>query len=190
MEWLPWLAHLLGVQLRNPALGYSSWLSLQEAADVDSSGEAEWDEWQTAFDGPDGDVVSNWSEIEDAAPTSKADVENFLRWQVSTAVYGLRAGSRASIIEAAKRVLRGDKWVEVQIHSGGNPWLIKIWTETAETPDVSGDGQSSPTVVDIVTPALPAGYRVVHETKTASYVQDEQTGSSLDTEGLLQILTE
>jgi hypothetical protein len=190
IEWLPWLAHLLGVTLRSPALGYSSWLALQEAADVDSSGQAEWDEWQTAFDGPDGGSVSNWSEIEDAAPTSKSDVENFLRWQVSTAVYGLRSGSRASIVEAAKRVLRGDKWVDVEIRSGGNPWLIKIWTETAETPDVSADGQSSPSVVDIVTPALAAGFRVIHETTTASYVQEEQVGSSIDTEEPVQILTE
>lgn len=121
---------------------------------------------QTASAGVVKKVDTEWIELE-AFETDVTGIDEYLRWQVETGYYGVKAGSREAIIEATKQVLTGTKTVNVYSNWQGNPWVIKVYTKTAETPD-GVEGVSSSRVLQAVERARPAGYQVIHEANVAA----------------------
>lgn len=160
---LRWWAQLLGVRFYDPSTGTTSWVNLEEGLDEDSSGEAEWDEWETVPDGGDVGSDASWAEIEGFRPTVSG-LSELLRWQIQTAYFGLRGGTLEAVVESVKKVLTGDKYTNVVYHPGGDPWAVKVQTKQSETPDEPDIGESSASVTEIVANAVPAGYEFIHET--------------------------
>jgi hypothetical protein len=96
------------------------------------------------------------------AITDPDEIENFIRWQVATAFFGRKAGSFEALRETVKYALTGTKFTTVYKHYLGNPWHIKIYTKTDETPG-GVEGQSSQIILDLMQKAKPVGYEVFHE---------------------------
>jgi hypothetical protein len=161
LEYLSWLAGLRGVTLRDPSSGFTPWRNLEIGLDEDNSGQAEWNEWETVPDANNDSIVS-WSEIENFS-TDVVDIEERLRWQTQSAAYGLNGGTLGALIDAVKQRLGGTKSVTVENFVDSDPWKIKIVTLVDETLDVVNIGDSSASIIDIITGAIPAGFEVVHE---------------------------
>jgi hypothetical protein len=152
-DYLFWLSQFSGTQIINPKTGFTPWANLPET-------------WQ-GIDDIDGD-----DDPEDAAPwraiqeynTEPAGLEEFLRWQVSTAYYGMKAGTKEAIISSVKRVLLGTKTVTYEVIEPFN-WTIKITTLKDETPDAAllDVGDSVLKILELIEPARPLGLRVLHE---------------------------
>jgi hypothetical protein len=106
-------------------------------------------------------VDTSWVEIESFA-TDITGIESYLRWQVETGYYGVKAGTLEAIVSSVQQVLTGEKTVNVYSHYDGNPWVIKIYTKTAETPN-GIEGEPSPDVLTTLDRVRPAGFKVVHE---------------------------
>lgn len=94
--------------------------------------------------------------------TDPNEIEDFIRWQVDTAFFGRKAGSLEALRETVKYALTGTKFTTVYRHYLGNPWHIKIYTKTAETPG-GVEGQSSQLILDLIQKAKPVGYEFFHE---------------------------
>ncbi len=150
---LRWLGSLLGVRFQVPQASTSSWAVLEELIDVDLDGLPEWSEWES-----EGDT---WSGIEGLSPGVEGTLE-LLRWQASTAYYGLFGGSKKAIIDSAKYLLTGTKTVNYFPRYLGDAWRIHLTTLASETEDASTPGTTSTAIIDMVTPALPAGFQVTH----------------------------
>jgi len=97
-------------------------------------------------------------------------VRDFIEWQLSTSHYGRAAGSRESILEAAKQVLiktkngaQSTKSVSLTPRFGGDPWAIRIQTIVNETIDAE-IGESSNIVLASIEQSRPMGYFVTHLT--------------------------
>lgn len=121
---------------------------------------------QTASAGVIKKVDTEWIELE-AFETDVTGIDEYLRWQVETGYYGVKAGSREAIVQAAKQVLTGTKTVNVYSNWQGNSWVIKVYTKTAETPD-GVEGASSSRVLTAIERARPAGYQILHEANIAA----------------------
>lgn len=101
------------------------------------------------------------------------DAFDYRRWQVKTKTYGHAAGSRASVREAVKTVLTGNKLVLVTPVYEGDPWVIGIRTLNTETADAAVAGAESPTVLAAAEPTRPAGFVFVHESvDTIAFILD------------------
>lgn len=161
LEYLAWLARLRGVTLRDPSTGFTPWRNLEIGLDIDDSGQAEWDEWETVPDA-NADTVVSWNEIEGFS-TDVVDIEERLRWQTSSAAYGLNGGTFGIIVDAVKQRLTGTKSVTIEKFVDSDPWKIKVITLLGETPDVINVGDESASVIDIIQGAIPAGFEVLHE---------------------------
>lgn len=96
-----------------------------------------------------------------ATDEQKAD---FKSWQFTNGFYGLKAGSRRSMIEASKQVLSGLKTVAVSPNYNLFRNRIHIRTLTAETPNIDSLTTESADVLAAVQPTRPAGYFFTHET--------------------------
>ena len=191
LDRVSWLAQLLGVALIDPRVGVTSWGSLMDSADAlppDGSGDGNrspsWGEWvqavdtngQVLYDHDDDpgtpDVLTNlmqWDEIEDfdidGSRITPEALLDFLRWQVTTAVYGFRGGTSDSLVIAARRGLKsiavdGDgvpiaPTVDIQRHFGGDPWKIRVGVNS----ETLIDG-SITTIQELLDPATPAGFEV------------------------------
>lgn len=90
------------------------------------------------------------------------EIEDFARWQVDTAFFGRRAGSLEALRETVKYILTGTKFVNIYSNYLGNPWQIKIYTKTSETPG-GVEEESSQIVLDFIQQTKPVGYQVLHE---------------------------
>lgn len=126
-------------------------------------------------------VDQSWIELE----AFRLDITNrveFLRWQVRTQFYGLRAGTLEALSEATKFYLTGNKTVNIFPKHQGVPFLIKIFTKTSETPG-GVEGQESAELVQALQAAKPAGFKIVHECNSAGTDNIFVLGSSTD--GLL-----
>jgi hypothetical protein len=161
--WFSWLAMILGIKFSSYATGFSSWTSLIAKLDTDGndSGLAEWSEWETLPDTGDVGTDVSWAEIEAYAPDT-VDIVEALRWQLKTAIYGIKAGTSDAFVEAAKFKLTGTKAVRIERNFGADPWHIRVFTLVAETPDVSTIGDESGTVLAFLASTVPAGYQVSH----------------------------
>ena len=89
---------------------------------------------------------------------------NFSQWQLRTKAFGIGAGTRDAMRQAIKLILNGNKLVLITPFWQGNPWSIRIRTLTSETPNATGDGQSSDSVLKMADLTKPAGYAISHET--------------------------
>lgn len=92
---------------------------------------------------------------------------DFSRRQLSTRMYGMGAGTRAALRNAARAVIGEEAAVLVSPLWQGDEWSIMVRTLTASTPGVSGSGQSSSAVYYAMEPAKPTGYTLLHQTVDA-----------------------
>lgn len=90
-------------------------------------------------------------------------IDNFKQNQISTRMFGMGAGTRASLKNAARAVIGEEAAVLVSPLWQGDEWAIMVRTITASTPGVSGSGQSSSAVYAAIELAKPAGYTLLHE---------------------------
>ena len=168
IKFLNWLGTFVGVKIQDNSTGFTAWDQLafqNETSDVPQPLE-NWNEWETEPDQPpspngnSNDVVS-WTEIE-GFDDSESNSYDYWRWQVRTAVSGLRGGTQDALVESVKRVLRGNKEVRIVRLVGGDPWQIRVETLVKETPGVAEVGQSSLVVMTALARVIPAGYGVEH----------------------------
>ena len=89
---------------------------------------------------------------------------DFGRKQVSTRMYGMAAGTRGALKNAARAVIGEEAAILVSPLWQGDEWTVMVRTLTASTPGVSGSGQSSSAVYYAMEPAKPAGYTLLHQT--------------------------
>lgn len=87
---------------------------------------------------------------------------DFLRWQISTAAYGQRAGSRTTMKLAAQTILSDTKSVLVTPLWDGETFHIRVRTLTSETPGVSSEGDESAELLAVLEPTRPAGFILSH----------------------------
>jgi hypothetical protein len=90
------------------------------------------------------------------------EIDDYIRWQIGTAFFGRKAGSLEALREAVKYVLTGTKFVTIYKNYLGNPWHIKVYTKTAETPG-GVESESSDVILGILEKVKPVGYEVFHE---------------------------
>lgn len=95
---------------------------------------------------------------------------DFIEWQLTYGHYGIGAGTRQAMIQAAQQVLirtkdgsESTRSVAVAPRHLGDPFVIQIQTLTNETLDAN-EGESSSLVLQSVSLAKPLGYSLVHET--------------------------
>lgn len=153
---LKWLAMVMGTTLQNPSTGFTPWTNLLDGADTNSDGQTTWNELVAEVDGPDLNSTLEWSEIETFAPAF-IGLSPYERWQVSSAAYGLRAGSVASIKAAALWAFqvadRSSKTVTVTPNYLNDPFHILVEIDTMDVSEIG-------TVEEFVNPAIPAGFGV------------------------------
>lgn len=151
---LRWLACLMGTSLFNPFTGLTPWENLQDA-DGDGDKVISWDDLEAAVNAAgDGDdpIVPEWIEYETFAPEITG-ILDFMRWQVSSAAYGLRGGTSGSVRAAAQQALTGSKSVTITPHYGGDKFALLIEVLSSEVDDPGK-------VEEYVRRALPAGYGI------------------------------
>lgn len=168
IKFLNWLGTLVGVKIQDNSTGFTAWdqLAFQDKTSDVPQPLQNWDEWEIEPDQPpspngNGDDVASWTEIESFDDSESNDYD-YWRWQVKTAVSGLRGGTQDALAESVKRVLRGDKEVRIVRQVGGDPWQIRVETLVKETPGVVSVGQSSSQVMKALSRVIPAGYGVEH----------------------------
>src|SRR5690606_30876470 len=144
----------------DPATGFTTWAALEKGIDAggDGDGQPERSEWETVPDTGDAGSETNWTEIENFAPTV-ANVD-LLRWQVLSAAAGLRAGTLATVKAAVQQVLTGDRHVQVVGHVDDDPFKILILTEQNETPGNPDIGDASEIVLVAARAVIAAGFEV------------------------------
>jgi len=96
--------------------------------------------------------------------TSLSEQDDYMSWQFSNSYYGLKAGSRESMTEAAKLVLSASKVVAVSPNYSGFRNRIHIRTLTSETPNIDSVTYASSDVLSVIAPTRPVGYYFTHET--------------------------
>lgn len=155
-----WLAMVMGFSLINTSTGFTPWGSLLDGADTNQDGSTTWTELVAAVDalsdtndGPDGNSTAEWGEIETFAP-GFTGLTSYERWQVSSAAYGLRAGSVASIkaatLQAFPEEERSGKTVIVT-RDPSDAFLILVAVKPMLNDDIG-------TVTEYINPAMPAGF--------------------------------
>lgn len=152
---LRWLIQIVGAQFFDPSTGLTPWENL----DVDNNPLTDDLTWSafpnnaagSPFDIAPADNYVSWTEIQsyDVAVTN---LDPFLRWQITSAAFGFRAGTKESVVNAAKQALGGTQSVVFTPRYGGDPWHIALTILSAE-----GDvGEVEQTVA----PAMPAGFQL------------------------------
>ena len=158
---LRWLAQIVGSRIFDPSTGLTPWENL----DYDENpltDDLTWDafpepppasppETASPFDIAPADDQVSWAEIQSYDPTV-LDLDPFLRWQVTTAAFGFRAGTKESIIAAAKQALGGTQTVTFESHYNDDPWHIALSILLTEG-DIGNVEQT-------VAPAMPAGFEL------------------------------
>ena len=94
---------------------------------------------------------------------------DLLRWQIEFGYYGEFAGTMSSVVEAAKKVLIGDKTLSVDFDWDNEPWVINLespWDETFGA-DLESIGLQSSLVLLAVRYAKPLGVLVNHNITAA-----------------------
>ena len=150
---LHWLAMVMGTTLRNPSTGFTPWGNLLDGADTNLDGSTTWAELIAEVDGPDVNSTLEWNEIENFAP-GFTNLGSYERWQISSAAYGLRAGSLASIKAAALQAFpeeeRSGKTITVT-RDPSDAFNILVAVNTMDAGDIG-------TVTEYINPAVPAGF--------------------------------
>jgi len=111
----------------------------------------------------------------------------FIEAQLNGAFYGYAAGTRHSIRDAVRQVLKitADEAVSTQMvgitpHYNNDTWAILVRTLTNETPDAIA-GEESQLVLNAVESARPLGYAISHSTVDKfEFTLNDQTFGRLD----------
>jgi PKD repeat protein len=182
IKFLNWLGTLVGVKIEDNSTGFTAWddLAFQDLTSDIPQPLQDWDEWETEPDQPpspngDNDGVVTWGEIESFDDSESNDYD-YWRWQVKTAVSGLRGGTQDALAESVRRVLRGNKQVRIVRHVGGDPWQIRVETLVEETPGVKAVDESSLQVMKALSRVIPAGYGVEHRSVGLQVFESESYG--------------
>jgi hypothetical protein len=112
------------------------------------------------FDAPTFPVTIPGTVQQEVLPDSL----DFRRKQLSTRMYGFSAGTKGAIRNAARAIIGEDAAVVITPNWNNDQWSIMVRTVTASTPGVSGSGQFSAEVYQVMEPAKPAGYSLLHST--------------------------
>lgn len=101
----------------------------------------------------------DWQDLQDYLPEIFG-LDEYYRWQISTAYHGYAAGTIGALEGAVKRVLTGTKYVNL-IFSG---FTCTYQTKKSETPgsQLIALGQPVPEIVDIIEATRPAGVVINH----------------------------
>jgi hypothetical protein len=158
---LQWLVQIVGARIFDPSTGLTPWENL-DYDNIPLTDDLTWTAFPepppatppatpSPFDFAPADNQVTWTEIQsyDVAVT---DLDPFLRWQITSAAYGFRAGTKESIIAAAKQALGGTQTVTFEPHYNDDPWHIRLTVLSTE-----GDTGE---VAQTVAPAMPAGYEL------------------------------
>lgn len=148
-----WLAMVMGTTLINPSTGFTPWGNLLNESDTNQDGSTTWSELVAEVDGPDANSTLEWGEIETFSPAFTG-LSAYERWQVSSAAYGLRAGSVASIKAAALQAFpeadRSSKTITVT-KDPSDAFHILVEVDTMDAGEIG-------TVTEYINPAMPAGF--------------------------------
>lgn len=149
---LRWLVQIVGAKIVDPSTGLTPWQNL-DFDDNPATNDATWNLFTTGspLDIAPTDSVVSWLEIQNY-DTVITNLDEFLRWQINSAAYGFRAGTKESIIDAAKQALSGNQTVTFVPHYNNDVWHIALYINSAE-----GDTTE---VTDTVLPAMPAGFEL------------------------------
>lgn len=115
---------------------------------------------------------SEWVEIENYDRV-RANLTDFLRWQVQFAYNGINGGTQKALIDSIRRELKGEKTANIVYKYQGSPWKILVVTKEDETPlDISPSGdpteelpdeqKSSAIIQAYIRNVKPIGYQVTH----------------------------
>lgn len=159
LDYLNWLAQIVGVRLTQVGAGSTPWGNLP-------------DTWQTFYDqvdrpaetedeGEPDDEDAEWFEIE-SFNTADANFSDNRRTQIKNAQTGYRSGISDSLEIALLEVLRGDKQYKMYRDPIGSPWTIIIRTLDSETPG-GVVGSSSETLLLTLNKSRPMGFVIDHE---------------------------
>jgi hypothetical protein len=149
-----WLAQFVGVRLQNPSGIATPWENLPGTWDgidlIDSVDSA-------------GDSVQ-WKLLEAYNP-EPSNLLEFLRWQIKYAYTGINAGSRNSVINAAKWMCTGTKQVNLTCDVATTPFVLAVTTKLSEFSIPDTDyvvGDDSQEIIDILNEVKPLGYTITH----------------------------
>jgi hypothetical protein len=157
VEVLLWLAQFLGFEFLDPRIGATSWKSLLSTADpVDET--PTWDEFVTNIDAAEEPTngTLEWTEIQDLADDiSPETLRAFFSWQISSAAYGLRGGTTASLKAAARQgLINPNGYVNIVKNADGDPFKIRVEVEQSDLSD------TETTIEELLAPTTPAGYEI------------------------------
>jgi hypothetical protein len=115
----------------------------------------------------------------------------FVEWQLNGLPYGVAAGTRESLVSAARQVLSRTKngqattgAISLTPGFGGNPWVFLVRTLSNETIDAEV-GDPSKLVLAAMEPARPMGYQIIHETvDVLNFILNDLTFGRLNQIGL------
>lgn len=148
-----WLAMVMGTTLINPSTGFTPWGNLLGQSNTNGDEFTTWAELVAEVDGPDAGTTLEWGEIESFAP-GFTGLSEYERWQVSSAAYGLRAGSVSSIKAAALQAFpledRSSKTITVT-KDPSDAFHILVAIDTMDAGEIG-------TVTEYINPAIPAGF--------------------------------
>ena len=149
-----WLAQFVGVKLQNPSGIATPWENLPGTWNgidlIDSVDSA-------------GDSVQ-WKLLEAYNP-EPSNLLEFLRWQIKYAYTGINAGSRDSVINAAKWMCTGTKQVNLTCAVATTPFVLAVTTKLSEFSIPDTDyvvGDDSQEIIDILNEVKPLGYTITH----------------------------
>jgi hypothetical protein len=149
-----WLAQFVGVKLQNPSGVSTPWENLPGT----------WDEIDLidTVDSLSDSVQWKLLESYDPEPSNLLD---FLRWQIKYAYTGINAGSKNSVINAAKWMCIGTKEVNLTCNVAVSPFVLAVTTKLSEfsipeTNYIVGD--ESQEIIDILNEVKPLGYTITH----------------------------
>jgi len=154
-----WLAQFVGVKLQNPSGVSTPWENLPGT----------WDgiDMIDGVDGvgldPDNDTVQ-WKLLESYNP-EPSNLLEFLRWQIKYAYTGINAGSRDSVVNAAKWMCIGTKQVNLTCNVATTPFVLAVTTKFSEFSILESDytvGDESQEIIDILNEVKPLGYTITH----------------------------
>lgn len=149
-----WLAQFVGVKLQNPS-GISTpwenlpgtWNGIDMIDTVDSAGDS-----------------VQWKLLEAYNP-EPSNLLEFLRWQIKYAYTGINAGSRDSVVNAAKWMCIGTKQVNLTCNVATTPFVLAVTTKLSEFSIPDTDyivGDDSQEIIDILNEVKPLGYTITH----------------------------
>jgi hypothetical protein len=152
---LKWLAQFTGTE------PISKLESSQDPSDPFILGATEGDGYST-LGGGDALRFTTSALLEPPQNTAELQKE-FLQWQTENGYYGINSGSVTAIEEAVKRLMIGDKEIQITLQNDG-PFTVLIETPWEQTYGASEEkvGESLSVIEEAIYYAKPIGVKVTH----------------------------